>query len=76
MTTITDRPELERPRIQREIKTQSVTPAKAGVSCEGVIRLETSDGLSMPRMLKDRPGDDPTCRSFAGVTGMNAGTTG
>jgi len=26
----------------------------------------TSTGLNMPRMFKDRPGDDPTRRSFAG----------
>lgn len=50
----------------------SVMPAKAGISLLSgmLLPLETSEGLSMPRMLKARPGDGPTHRSFAGVTGV------
>jgi hypothetical protein len=41
------------------------SPAKAGIQL-GDLRNWTSTGLNMPRMFKDRPGDDPTRRSFAG----------
>ena len=49
-----------------------VMPAEAGISLlAGMLTpLDTSEGLSMPRMLKARPGDGPTHRSFAAVTGI------
>jgi hypothetical protein len=48
----------------------SVIPAKAGIAGGSSVALspEASKGLSMPRMLKARPGDGPTLRSFAGAT--------
>ena len=63
---------LERWRQAREKKLR--VPAKAGTHHppvpDGTGRRWASIGLTMPRMVKDRPGDDPTRCSFAGEHGF------
>jgi FAD/FMN-containing dehydrogenase len=56
------------PSETKQIYKELVTPAKAGVSGNRIPTLEMSAGLNMPRMFKDCPGDNPTLRSFAGMT--------
>ncbi|HEX2812785.1 MAG TPA: hypothetical protein VHO04_08900 [Sphingopyxis sp.] len=59
--------------VQNRITNHRV-PAKAGThhpaAQDGAGRRWTSIGLTMPRMVKDRPGDDPTRCSFAGEHGF------
>lgn len=56
------------------IRHLSVIPAKAGIAGDSCYAPspEASEGLSMPRMLKARPGDGPTLRSCAGATRKGA----
>jgi excinuclease ABC subunit A len=52
----------------KEVSATFVAPAQAGAAGDDAIRPAASDGLGMPRMPKDRPGDDPTRHSSAGAT--------